>query len=327
MKRRVFLVGTATTLATTGVTKSGLAQNFARVGYLTPTARSAGMPVSTAFRDTLAAEGYIEGQNVVIERRFAEGNVQRLSELAADLVRSKVDVIFTTTDLGAVAAKNATATIPIIFMSVSDPVALGLTATLARPGGNATGVTNVHRELTRKRLALLREVAPSEGAVGVLTAATPTPTTTAMLNELNGAAKFLRVRLEVQHVEEAQTFDDRIAAIVSRRLRLIYLVPHPLFYLHRARLSELCAKAHLAMMAWAREFAEAGALIAYGVSNTEMARRGALYVAKVLRGAKPGELPVEGPTKFEMVINSKTARTLGLTIAPSLLVRADEVIQ
>ena len=297
-----------------------------RIGYLSAQSASAGATAHAAFREGLREHGYVDGRNIVIEWRFADGNIQRLPSLAAELARLKMDVIFVSTGPGAVAAKKATGTIPIVFMAVSDPVALGLVASLARPGGNVTGLSNVQVELTQKRLAILKELVPRAHKVGILKPPV-TPDTIAYMKEIEGAAKPLGLEVHVSEVTGPESLDRAFAAMKAARVDATVVIPAPFFYTHRARAAELSRQAHLPLMGFVREFTDAGALLSYGHSVPDMARRGATYVARILQGAKPADLPVEQPTKFELVINMKTAKALGLTIPQSLLLQADHLIE
>jgi putative tryptophan/tyrosine transport system substrate-binding protein len=248
--------------------------------------------------------------------------------LATELVHLRVDVIVATTAGAALFVKNATSTIPIVFVSVPDPVADGLVKSLARPGGNATGLTAVQTELAPKRLAILKEVLPGLRKIGVLRAPVLlSEAGTAEVIRLVGAAKPLSVELHIEEVSGPERFDDVFAVMKGRQVGAMILIPHPLFYSHRERLVMLSTQNRLPLMAWVREFTEIGAPLAYGVRNIDMLRRAADYVARILKGEKPADLPVEQPTKFELTINLKTAKALGLTIPPSLLLRADQVIE
>jgi putative ABC transport system substrate-binding protein len=325
VRRRVFLACAAAVLAVAcGV--GAQPSEAPRIGYLSSQSALAAAAAHAAFREGLREHGYVEGRNVAIEWRFAEGRIERLPALAAELARLKVDVIFVSTGPGAVAARKATATIPIVFMAVSDPVALGLVANWAHPGGNVTGLSNVTVELTQKRLALLRELVPGARKIGILKPSA-TPETVAGMKEIDGAVKSLGLAVHVEDVTTPERFDRAFAAMKAARAEVVILVPSPLFYTHRARVAELAKQARLPLMGNLREFADAGALLSYGHSVPDMARRGAAYVARILKGARPADLPVEQPTKFELVINMRTAKALGLTVPQSVLLQADQLIQ
>jgi putative ABC transport system substrate-binding protein len=297
-----------------------------RIGYLTGGLSTDSPVLREAFRQGLRELGWVEGQNVVIEYRFAEGRYDRLPELAAELVRLKVDIIVTVATPAAVAAKDATATIPIVGISLGDPVGIGLIASLARPGGNVTGLSySVGLELVRKQLELLKEIVPKVRRVAILSNPA-NPFHAFATRDVKGAARSLGVQLQLLEARGPTEFDGAFAAMVKKRVGALVVVPDQMFQLHRTRLADLVARSRLPAAYGIREYVEAGGLISYGTSLPDLWRRAATYVDKILKGAKPGDLPVEQPTKFELVINLKTAKALGLTIPPSLLARADEVI-
>ena len=297
-----------------------------RIGILWPTSLSAGQPRLEAFRQGLRELGYVEGQNIAIEVRSAEGKVERLPGLAAKLVRLKVDVIVAAGTQAALAAKQATSTIPIVMAAVGDPVATGLVASLARPGGNLTGPSLMLPELIGKQLELLKEVVPKVSRVAVLWNSA-NPLGPPQMREAEGAARALRVRLQLLDVRDPNDFDTAFAAMTKERAGALLVIPDVVFVTHRARVADLAAKSRLPAVYWTRELVEAGGLMAYGANIPDMYRRAATYVDKILKGTKPGDLPIEQPTRFELVINLKTAKALGLTIPQSVLLRADEVIQ
>jgi putative ABC transport system substrate-binding protein len=296
----------------------------ARIGYLS--SRSGPSYLEEAFRQGLRELGYVEGQNISVEYRWADLRPDRLSALAEELVRLKVDVIVSTGgNVTALAAKKATGTIPIVFTS-GDPVGAGLVARLDRPGGNLTGVSLLTIELNTKRLQLLKEVVPGVSRVAVL--ANPTsPTAGATSKELEDAARTLRVKLQVLEVRGPQEFDKAFSAMTAERAGSLLVLSDAMFFGQRERIVGLAAKNRLPGIFEFREFAEAGGLLSYGANIAAMYRRVATYVDKILKGAKPGDLPIEQPTKFELVINLKTAKALGLTIPPSILLQAEQVIQ
>jgi len=268
----------------------------------------------------------VEGQNFAIEERWAEGRAERLPDLAADLVRLKVDVIVTGSTPGARAAKQATTKIPIIAVVVGDPVGTGLVASLARPGGNLTGLSDITVDLSAKRLELLKEVAPTASRVAVLWNPTH-PTNPLQLRETQVAAQALGLTLQPVVVGSSDELERAFAAMMRERASALLVLAETLTLLHRRRLADLAAKNRLPAMYPFREQAEAGGLMSYGPSIPDMYRRAAVYVDKILKGAKPADLPVEQPTRFELVINLKTAKALRLTIPPSVLIRAEEVIR
>ena len=295
-----------------------------RIGYLA--FRSGPSPLEEAFRQGLRELGYVEGQNIAIEYRWADFKPDRAETLAAELVRLKVDVIVTGGgSVPALAAKQATQTIPIVF-SVGDPVRYGIVASMRRPGGNLTGVDNFTPDLNVKRLELLTEAVPGVSRVAVL--ANPASQATAeALKELEGAAQALRVKLHVLEAREPQEIDAAFAAMARERAEALLELTNPMFFVHRERLADLAAKHRLPAMFHAREYTEAGGLLSYAPSFAATYRRLATYVDKILKGAQPGDLPIERPTKFELVINLKTAKALGLTIPSMVLFQATEVIR
>jgi len=270
--------------------------------------------------------GYVEGQNIAVEFRFAEGREDRLPDLAAELARVKADVIVANGAVAIRAAKQATTAIPIVMAEVGDPVRTGLVASLARPGGNITGSTILGAELSAKRLQLLKEAVPKLERVAFLW--TPAnPANRLHFEDIQLGAKALGVALQSVEIRSADGFDGAFTAISRERPNALYLTADPLHRLHAGRVIEFAARSRLPAMYNLREHVEAGGLMAYGVSLPDMFRRAATYVDKILKGAKPADLPVEQPTRFELVINLKTAKALGLTIPQSILIRADQVIQ
>jgi putative ABC transport system substrate-binding protein len=293
------------------------------IGYFGVAAPSPYDPRVAAFHQGLSETGYVEGQNVAIEYRWAEGHYDRLPALATDLVGRKVDVIVAGGGPApARAAKNATSSIPIIFATGGDPVDFGLVASLARPGGNLTGVSLLARELMPKRLELLSELVPQAGVIALLV--NPSPVNTEDLQE---AARTKGVQLHMLKADTESEIDTAFATFVQLHAGALLVGADLFFFNRREQLLALAARyAPPAMYEW-REFAEAGGLISYGSSRTAAYRQVGIYVGKILQGAKPADLPVQQPTTFELVINLKTAQALGLTIPPFILVRADEVIE
>jgi putative ABC transport system substrate-binding protein len=300
--------------------------NVSRIGYLDGSSPSESAHLVKAFRQGLRALGYVEGQNITIEERYAEAQRERLPELAAELVRLQVDVIITGGVSLARAAMHATRTIPIVFISVSEPVADGLVASLARPGGNVTGLTHMGLQLGGKRLELLKEALPGLRPVAVLVnPAFPGPT---RLEETEEAARALGMTLQRVVVRSVNEWDRAFAAMTHEGVGALLVQPLDYsFFNDRRRLMELALKSRLPAIGWRREHADAGSLMAYGSNNEDEMRRAATFVDKILKGAKPADLPVEQPMRFELVINLKTAQALGLTIPPTLLFQADEVIR
>ena len=297
----------------------------ARIGYLS--VRAGPAPVDEAFRQGLRDLGYVEGQNIVIEYRYADFQPDRASALAAELVCLEVDVIVSTGgSTPALAAKRATTTIPIVF-EAGEPVGTGLVTRLDRPGGNLTGLDNFTGELNVKRLQFLKDVVPHVSRVAVLVNPRTIPTTGARLKDLKDAARALRVQLHVREARESQEIDYAFTAMAKERPQALLVMNDPMFWVERKRIVDLAAKYRLPGIFQSREFAEAGGLLSYAPSFADIFRRLATYVDKILKGAKPGELPVEQPTKFELVINLKTAKTLGLTVPPTVLLQANRVIE
>jgi ABC-type uncharacterized transport system substrate-binding protein len=282
-----------------------------------------------ALRQGLHQYGYIEGQNIIIEYRAADGRFDRLAGLASELAELKLDLIVVTATPGARAAQQATNTIPIVVTAMGDPVQDGLVVSLARPGGNITGTTFLGPELVPKRLALLKEGLPKLSRIGVLwhPGAFSERTVRDMLREVTEAGKALSVQCQLVEVRGPDEVDGAFAGMITERAQALLLFPSAMLFSQRKRIVELTAKHGLPAMFPAREFAQMGGLMAYGASITELWRRSATYVDKILKGAKPFELPVEQPTRFELVINLKTAKALALEISPTLLARADEVIE
>lgn len=297
-----------------------------QVGWLSGGASTSSPELLDAFRHALREFGWVESQNIRIVYRYAEGQLDRLPELAADLIRMKVDVILAPVPAALVAARNATATVPIVMVFGPDPVESGLVASLARPGGNITGLTSLSADLSRKQLELLKEMVPRLERVAVLwNPANPWHATGVKYVEV--AARALGVRLQIRGVREPDEFDAAFAAMARERAGAVLSLPDPLTFLHRARLADLAARHRLPSMNGLSEYTEAGGLVSYWPNSAEMFRRAASYVHRILTGTRPGDLPIEQPTKFELVINLKTAKMLGLRMPSSLLQRADRLIE
>jgi len=283
-------------------------------------------PFVEAFLEGMRALGYVEGQHLVLEYRGAAGQHERLPALAAELVRLQVDVLLVVITPAALAAKHATTTIPIVMAAVGDPVGSGLVASLARPGGNVTGLTSLTSELVGKQLEFLKDVLPTVSRVAVLWNPA-NPVHAVNVREADVAAQALGVQLHLVEAHGPDAFDSAFAAMTSAHAGALLVLGDTMFQTHRRRLAELAATSRLPTMHNVRRFVEAGGLMAYGPSTPDLRRRVAVYVDKILKGAKPADLPVEQPTKFELIINLKTAEALGLTIPPTLLFQADEVIR
>ena len=299
-----------------------------RIGYMSIPSRQSGEQLIQIFLQALRERGLVEGQNLLIEWRWAEGKVDRLPDFAAELVRLNVDLIVAPQTDSALAAKKETRKIPIVFLFAADPVESGLVATPARPGGNITGLTVTPTlDIYGKQLELLKETVPKASRVAVLWNAARAAVHEPALRTVERVARPLGLELRVHEVRGPEEFGRAFEAITRERARALFVLGDSMFFLHRRRLAELEAKHRLPTMHAVREYVEAGSLMAYGVNLADLVRRAAVYVDKILKGTKPEDLPVEQPTKFELVINLKTAKTLGLTIPQSVLIRADQVIQ
>jgi putative ABC transport system substrate-binding protein len=297
-----------------------------RVAFLGAESPSTNQHFLDAFRLGMQEQGYVDGRNIVLDARWGEGRSERFPGLVEELIRLQARVILAVSLPAALAAKKATTAIPIVFIA-SDPLGSGLVASLARPGGNLTGLSLfLGEEFSGKWLELLKEALPKVSRVAVLVNPT-NPASVGYLTVLRAAAQKLGVRPQPQEIREPGQFDSVFAAMVAERAEALVVVVDPLTVRHRGRIVELAAKNRLPAMYGFREFADAGGLMAYGVNVPELCRRAATYVDRILKGAKPGDLPIEQATKFELVINLKTAKTLGLKVPRSLLLRADQVIE
>jgi len=326
MRRRAFvgLLGVATFVWPVWVSAQQKAMPV--IGFLASTSPRPAEPSVPAFREGLSETGYVEGQNVAIEYRWAEERYDRLPALAADLAGRHVDVIAAIAIPAALAAKNATATTPIVFAIGVDPVEVGLVTSLARPGGNVTGVTFMNVELMAKRLELLSELVPQAEAIALLV--NPNfPQTERIIRDVQEAARTKNVRLDVLKASTESEIDAAFASLVQLHAGALMVSNDPVFFDQRDQLLTLSSR-HVVptIYAW-REFTEAGGLISYGTNRTSSYRVAAIYVGKILKGAKLADLPVQQPKTFELVVNLKTAKALGLTVPPSILARADEVIE
>jgi ABC-type uncharacterized transport system substrate-binding protein len=296
------------------------------IGYLGNSSPSLESNAVEAFREGLRQLGYVEGHNLIIKYQWAEGQQGRSAVLAAELVRLKPDVILTSGTPGTHAAKQATQSIPIVTALAGDPVATGLVSSLAKPGGNVTGLATLNEELEGKRLEIFKQVVPKLSRVAVLLNPA-NPFTTIALKGTRSAAEALGVKLQPVEVRGTNDLDGAFATIKAARPQGLIVIPDRFLLTYRASIVQFMAKNRLPGMFPFREFAQEGGLMAYGPDTTDMYRHAATYVAKILRGAKPADLPMEQPTKFELVINLKTAKALGITVPHSLLLRADQVIQ
>ena len=327
-RRRFLLTSLAGALAAPLATAAAQpSERVPRIGLLGPRTRSNDAGFVDAFLQGLRDLGWVEGKTILIEYRWAEGKTDRLPDLVAELVRLKVDVIVASTSAVAVASKNATGTIPIVMATGGDPVGLGLVASLARPGGNVTGLSfSVGTDIVGKWLELLKETVPKVRRVAVLSNPA-NPSHALAIESVTVAARAVGVQLQLLEAGGPNEFDNAFAAMARERAEALLVVLDPFFGFHRARLSDLAAKSRLPAMYGSREYPEAGGLMSYGADFRHNFRRSATYVDKILKGAKPADLPIEQPTKFELVINLKTAKALDLRIPPSLLLRADQVIE
>jgi putative ABC transport system substrate-binding protein len=334
MRRRDFITGIAGSaavwpLAARAQQSIGQAGKMPRLGLLMPGPSAHSAAILEPFYRGLQELGYVEGRNLALERRDGEWRSVRLSELAAELVALKVDAIVAWSTPAARAAKQATNTIPIIAAVMADPVEDELVASLARPGGNITGTTFLGPELVAKRLQLLGEVVPGLFRVAALwhPHAYGERTMAGVLREIEGAARSLGMQLQLAPASEPDEFTSAFSAMTKERAQAFIVMPSPMLFGEHKRIVKLAADNRLPAMYQAREFVDAGGLMSYGVNLPDLFRRTATYVDKILKGAKPAELPVEQPTTFEMVVNLKTARELGLTITREFLLIADDVIE
>jgi putative ABC transport system substrate-binding protein len=298
-----------------------------RIGVLFASTPAATSHLLDGLRQGLREQGYVEGQHIILESRYGQAGTERMSDVAAELVRLKVDVLVAATDPATAALKQQTQTIPIVMANSTDPVGTGFVASLARPGGNVTGLSALSPELSGKRLGLLREVIPGLARVAIIW----NPDVRGALfdyKETEAAARSLRLQLQSVEVSRSEDLDRAFSAVTNQRAQaLIVQTPNPVLFANRSQIASFAQRTRLPSMYGQKEFADAGGLITYGPNTADMWRRAATYVDKILKGVKPEDLPVQQPTKFELVINLKTAKTLGLTIPQSLLVRADEIIQ
>jgi putative ABC transport system substrate-binding protein len=318
----ILIVILALGILMTPLTAEAQPAKIPRIGYL----GDAPGPFAQAFRQGLRDLGYVEGENIAIEYRWTEGRDDRLPELAAELVRLPVDVLVTPGSRASRAAKQATSTIPIVMAHVGDPVGTGLVASLARPGGNATGVSIIGVDIAGKILELLKEAVPGISRVASLSNPT-NPGAERTSRELQVAARALGLTLHTVAARTVEELDSAFAALTTAQADAIFVRQDSLFFAHRARIVDLVANSRLPAVYMYREWAEAGGLMSYGASLRDVYRRVAALVGKILKGASPGELPVEQVMKLELVVNLKTAQALGLTIPPTLLFQADEVIR
>jgi putative ABC transport system substrate-binding protein len=323
MRRREFIALIGGAAVTWPLTAHGQRARVPQIGLIQPSSR---LPENyRAFRDGLRDLGYVEGQNINLDMRIAEGP-NELPKLVEEVLGRPADIIVTVSARVTLAARAATSTIPIVMLGAGDPVGTGLVASLARPGGNITGLSLLVPELSGKRLALLKELMPQAARIAVL-ANPANPVTVQQWKETQEAAQLMGIALRLIEVRERNDLDDAISVAAQANVSAVDVLGDPVFVENSKQLAELTLKHRLPAIAWQREFADAGGLISYGPSFRDLWRRAASYVDKILKGATPANIPVEQPTKFEFVVNMKTAKALGLEIPSTLLARADEVIE
>jgi ABC-type uncharacterized transport system substrate-binding protein len=335
MRRRQFLGMLGAAFASAAVSPNGVRgqqpKKVARIGFLATGSLDSAQTRTTlnALYQGLREHGYAEGENVIVEVRAADSKIEHFPALASELVGLGLDVIVASNSIAGRAAQQATTTIPIVVPVMGDPVGDGLVASLARPGGNITGLTFLGPQLVPKRLALLKEALPMVSRVAALwhPGAYGTRTMNDMLNEAEGAAQTLRLRLQFFGVRGPDELDKRFSAIADERVDALFVFPSPMLFTERKRIVEFAAKLRLPLIAMGKEFVQLGGLMSYGADIIDSFRLSGAYVDKVLKGAKPADLPVEQPTKFELFINLKTAKDLGIEIPATVLARADQVIE
>jgi putative tryptophan/tyrosine transport system substrate-binding protein len=329
MKKRFYVWLLATLfLANVSLADAQQIGKVPRIGFLDNSTASGSAVLVDAFRQELSKLGWIEGKNITIEYRFAEQKLEPLPELAAELVRLKVDVIVGTSPAPALAAKKATTTIPIVVTSAGDPVGAGLVASLARPGGNVTGFTALSHELNTKRLEILKDAVPKLARVGLLRGSTTGVAVDRQLKELRPAALALKLKLEeIETQPDPKGLESAFQTAKQKQVGAIMTTTAPRFFAERKRIVELAGKYRLPAIYSQKEYVDEGGLMSYGADYDDLFRRAAVYVDKILKGAKPADLPVQQPTKFEFVINLKAAKQIGLTLSPEFLSRANKVIK
>ena len=328
MERRAFVTGTLASLAAPLVGEAQQARKVPHIGFIEAGALAINHHFLEAFRQGLQERGYVEGQTIVVEDRWADGHIERFPAILDELLRLRVDVIVQASTPGAVAAMRATSTVPVVFWGVSDPVGIGLVASLAHPGGNLTGLSlAVDEGFPGKWVELLKEAVPTVARIGVVWNPEAGGVQRRVTEGLATAAARLGLTVQKAPVRSMEDLRGAFATMGKAHVGGIVVLTDPMTLRHRVQIVELAAAARVPTVYGFEEFARAGGLIAYGPSVPDLARRAATYVDKILKGAKPGDLPVEQPTTFELVINLKTAKALGLTISPAILTRADEVIQ
>jgi putative ABC transport system substrate-binding protein len=329
MSKKVFSLALGAMLfAFCGSVDAQQAGKIFRIGFLDSSNASGMAGLLEAFQQELNKFGWIEGKNITIEHRFAEGKPERLPELAADLVRLKVDLIMITGDPAGLAAKGATSTIPIVMANAADPVGFGLVASLARPGGNITGLSGLGVELNTKRLEILKDAVPKLARVGLLWPSGGRVAVDLQLKEIRPAAVALKLKLEeIETQLDAKGLESAFKTAKQKQVNAIMTIATRRFFAERKRIVELAGKYRLPAIYFQKEFVDEGGLMSYGADYTDLYRRAAVYVDKILKGDKPADLPVQQATKFEFVINLKAAKQIGLTLSPEFLSRANQVIK
>ena len=326
MKKIFLWLSVVAALGGTAITDAQPLKKVARIGFLASSSSERVKSRLAAFQQGLRELGYVEGKNVIVEYRSAEGKFERLPEIASELVRLKVDLLVVEGAPAAHATKNATSVIPIVIGNAADPVGTGLVASLARPGGNITGLSDFNLGVVTKRLELLKEIVPSASRVAVLWNPT-NPTNPLQLKETQTAAPGLGVTLLSLEAKGADDIERAFSAIRKERPGALIVIGDPMFGTHQKRITQLTIKSRLPAIYGAPESVDAGGLMSYGTNFADLFRRAATYVDKILKGTKPADLPVEQPKKFEFIINLKAAKQIGLTIPPNVLARADKVIR
>lgn len=325
--RRKFVLGAAALLAAPVASLAQKQSQVRRIGFLTNGTVASSQGQLDAFVRGLSELGYTDGKNVILEPRWAEGKLDRLPALVTELLAQKIDLLFAPSGVAAQAAKKSGTSIPIVFALAPDPVGQGFGQSLAHPGGNMTGMTSTHTELSAKRIELLKEAFPATRRIAVLYFLAPSAAGVAeQLAETERAAKVLGVALVTEASPRVEDFERAFASIRTQRPDALIVIENPMFFTNRVRLTELAATLRIPAIYNVSEYVHAGGLMSYGASYADLCRRAAAYAVKILNGASPGDLPIERPTQFELVVNLKTARAIGLTIPRSVLLRADETV-
>jgi putative ABC transport system substrate-binding protein len=325
-RKSLVLVASTIILVVFKISDAAQTGKIFQIGYLSMQSASSQSDRVEAIRQELSHFGYTEGKDITIHYRYAEGDLGRINHLADELMRLKVDIIISQGTQAALAAKRATATIPIVMIGTTDPVATGLVTSLARPGGNITGLSNMNAEYAGKRLELLKDTNPKISRLAVLWNSA-NPGTALNFKETRTAAEKLRLQIQSLDVHTVKDLDGAFDSVISSTVDALVALQSPITMIYFRRIVEFAAKNRLPLICDRSDFVEAGGLMSYAPKALEPDRRAAQYVDKILKGAKPGDLPIERPTKFELVINLKTAKQIGLTIPPNVLARADKVIR